>query len=239
MGKVYLIASGKGGTGKSVFAANMGALLAARGRRVVLLDTDMGLRTLDIYMGLESKVVYNVYDVLSGLCRIKQALVRDKRFESLYLMAAAPNRRDDSITPLHMKVLCRRLAEQFDDVIVDAPAGIDEGFFLAAAGAEKAVIVTMPEYSAVRDAEKVSQVLAERGMTDCGFIINKVKPELIASGAVPSVAEITGILRIPLLGMIQYDDNIHIAANNGVPIVLKKDTYIYRNFERIVERIIR
>ena len=238
MGRIFLIASGKGGTGKSVFASNMGALLAARGSSVVLVDMDMGLRTLDIYMGLESKVVYNVYDVVSGLCRIKQALIKDKRFQSLYLMAAAPRRDDGRVTPLHMKVLFRRLAEKFDYVIVDSPAGIDEGFLLSAVSAEKAVIVITPEYTAIRDAEIVDKVLSEIGIHNKCYVINKVKSELIASGTMPSIAEINGILRMPFAGIIQYDDNIHVAANNGLPIVFKKDTYIYRNMEKIVDSII-
>ena len=238
MGKVFLIASGKGGTGKSIFASNMGALLAERGKGVVLVDMDMGLRTLDIYMGLESKVVYNVYDVISGMCRIKQALIKDKRFENLYLMAAAPHRDDGEITMLHIKVLCRKLAEKFDYVIIDAPAGIDDGFILSTAGADKAVIVTTPEYAAVRDAEMVDKVLTDVGIKEKCYVINKVRPELMVGGAMPSISEIDSILRMPFAGIIQYDDNIHIAANNGLPIVFKKDSYIYENMDKIIDRII-
>lgn len=238
MEKIFLIASGKGGTGKSIFASNMGALLAAHGSSVVLVDMDMGLRTLDIYMGLESKVVYNVYDVVSGLCRIKQALIKDRRFSNLYLMAAAPHRDDSKVTQLHMKVLFKKLAEKFDYVIVDAPAGIDDGFALAASGADKAVIITVPEYTAVRDAEVVSDVIEKLGIHEKYYVINKVKPDVITSGLIPSIEEIDNILRMPLAGIIQYDENIHIAANNGLPIVFKQDTYIYENMNNIVNRII-
>lgn len=237
MGKVFVVVSGKGGTGKSTFVSNMGALLAARGKSVVLVDMDMGLRALDLYMGLESKVVYNVYDVISGLCRIKQALIKDKRFDKLYLMAASPQRDDGEITPLHMEVLCKRLAEKFDYVIIDSPAGIDDGFILSAAGADKAIIVTVPEYAAARDAEMVEKLLDEMNITDRCYVINKVKPALLTSGMVPSISDIASQLRMPLAGIIQYDDNIHIAANNGLPIVFKKDSYIYENMEKIVDRI--
>lgn len=237
MGKVILITSGKGGTGKSTFVSNMGALLASEGKSTVLVDMDMGLRTLDIYMGLESKVVYNVYDVVSGLCRIKQALIKDKRFDNLYLMAAAPHRDDSRVTSLHMKVLFRRLAEKFDYVLIDSPAGIDEGFALSAAGVDKAVIVTVPEYAAIRDAEVVSGLIDGYDIKEKFYVINKVKPEIITSGMIPSIEEIAGILRMPLAGIIQYDDNIHIAANNGLPIVFKKDSYIYENMKNIVKRI--
>ncbi|MBE6030058.1 MAG: septum site-determining protein MinD [Clostridiales bacterium] len=237
MGKVILITSGKGGTGKSTFASNMGALLASEGKSVVLVDMDMGLRTLDIYMGLESKVVYNVYDVVSGLCRIKQALIKDKRFDNLYLMAAAPHRDDTRVTQLHMKVLFRRLAEKFDYVIVDSPAGIDDGFALAAAGADKAVVVTVPEYTAVRDAEVVSALIDSMGIKEKYYVINKVRPEMITSGMIPTIEEINEIIRMPLAGIIQYDENIHIAVNNGLPIVFKQDSYIYENMNNIVKRI--
>ncbi|MEG0662659.1 MAG: AAA family ATPase, partial [Anaerovoracaceae bacterium] len=130
MGKVIVVASGKGGTGKTLFTANMGALLAMGGKKVVLLDMDLGLRNLDLYLGLESKVVYNVMDVLSGMCRIKQALIKDRRFPEMYMVAAAPTKDDRDITPLHMEILCNKLKESFDYVIVDAPAGIGDGLSL-------------------------------------------------------------------------------------------------------------
>ncbi|MEG0291989.1 MAG: septum site-determining protein MinD [Anaerovoracaceae bacterium] len=238
MGKVILISSGKGGTGKTLFAANVGAILAMRGKKVVLLDMDLGLRNLDLYLGLESKVVYNVMDVLSGMCRIKKALIRDKRFPSLYLMAASPNRDERDITPLHMRVLCNKLKEEFDYVIIDAPAGIGDGLTLAAASADKAVIITEAEYASIRDADAVDKQLVEMGITDRCCVINKVKAELMSIGAIPNIASITRNLRMKLIGIIQYDDNVFIATNRGVPIVLKSDTYIQRNFNKIVDRMI-
>ncbi len=238
MGKVILIASGKGGVGKTVFASNAGAKLAQEGNKVVLIDMNMGLRNLDICLGLESKVVYDVADVLAGVCRIKQALIRDRRFPELYLMSAPQNKQKAEITPLHMKVLCNKLKRSFDYIIIDAPAGIGDDLVLAGAGADSAVIVTVPEYAAVRDADMLDQVLLEIGIKKRTYVINKVMANLICTGLVPSIAEIAEAMRPPMSGIIQYDENIHIAANNGLPIVYKEGTYIEKNFKKILERII-
>ena len=238
MGKVILIASGKGGTGKSVFVANAGAVLALRGYKVALIDMDMGLRNLDICLGLEDKVVYDLFDVLTGLCRIKQALVRDKRFGELYLMSAPPRNKDADITPLHMKVLCKKLRGSFDYILIDAPGGVGDAVVLSAAGADSAVIVTVPDHTAVRDADVLHSVLKENGVTDVKYVLNKVRSETIATGLVPGISEIAEKLRAQPAGIIQYDDNIHIAANNGLPVVFKKGTYIEENFNKIADRII-
>lgn len=237
MSKVISIVSGKGGTGKSLFAANMGALLAMGGSSVVLIDMDMGLRNLDIYLGLENRVVYNVMDVLSGLCRIKQALVRDKRFKALYLMSAAPPKDERDITPLHMKVLCERLKEQFDYIIIDGSAGIGDGLDLAVAPADTVLVITEAEAASIRDADVVDSELTKQGIENKYAIINKVDPELMALGAVPTLADISKGLRIKIAGIIQYDRNIFIATNKGMPIVMKLGTYIERNFSKIVKRI--
>lgn len=238
MGKAFLIASGKGGTGKSMFAVNFGATLAKRGFRVVLLDLDLGLRNLDLYLGLENNVVYDVYDVLTGVCRIKQALIRDKRFDELYLMAASPSRDDGTLTPLHMKVLCEKLKNTYDYVIIDAPSGIDDGLVLSAAGADGAVIVTTPEYSALRDADTVDRQLLSLGIRDRYVVLNKVVAELMTAGYMPRLREITSMVHPPLAGVVQEDENIQISMNLGVPIVLKEGTYIQKNFEKIAERIL-
>ncbi len=238
MGEVILVASGKGGTGKTVFTANAGAVLAQKGYKVVMIDMDMGLRNLDICMGLESKVIYDVSDIMMGLCRIKKALIKDKRFKELYLISSPQHRDEGEITPLHMKVLCNKLRENFDYVLIDAPSGIDDGFMISVAGADRAVIVTVPEYTALRDADLLDRILNEQGIKNKVFVLNKVKAELIASGLVPGLSEVAEMLRLDMAGIVQYDDNIHIAANNGVPIVLKHDSYITENLYNIVERII-
>lgn len=238
MGKVILIASGKGGVGKTVFTANLGATLAQQGKTVVLIDMNMGLRNLDICLGLESKVVYDITDVLMGLCRIKQALVKDKRFPELYLISASQNRDKGDITPLHMKVLCEKLKKNFDYIIVDAPAGIDENLDIAAAGADKGVIVTVPEYVAVRDADVVDKILRELGIDKRCYVVNKIKPELFETKLVPNLDDISNSLRLTMAGAVLYDEKIHIAANNGMPIVFKQGTYVEKNFKKIAERVL-
>lgn len=239
MGQGIVIASGKGGVGTTVFAVNMGALLAQKGASVVLIDMNMGLRNLDICLGLENCVVYDVVDVLTGVCRIKQALVRDRRFSQLYLMAAAQYKEVAQLTSLHMSVLCRKLKNMFDYIIVDAPAGIDDGMRIAAAGADRAVVVTTPEFAAVRDADMVDRVLGEIGIEKRCCVINKVKAELFGRGLLPSIAEIAETLRMPISGVIQDDENIHIASNNGMPIVFKQGTYVEQNFCQIINRILK
>lgn len=237
MGKTYLITSGKGGTGKTMFAVNFGATLAMQGHSVVVVDTDLGLRNLDLYFGLENRVVYDVYDVLTGLCRIKQALIKDKRFDSLYVMAASPSRDDGTLTPLHFRVLCEKLKNAYDYVIIDSPSGIDDGLVMASAGADEAIIVTSPEYSAIRDADNLDRELVSLGIGKRWLIVNKVVAELMAAGYAPRLSEISSILQPEIAGIIQQDSNIQISTNLGMPIVLKEGTYIRDNFEKIVARI--
>lgn len=237
MGKVIVVASGKGGTGKTTMVANLGATLAMEGYRTLVIDMDMGLRNLDLYLGLEGNVVYDVSDVMNGVCRIKQALIKDKSFPGLYLMAASPKKADGEITPLHMKVLCEKLKEQFDYIIVDGPAGIDDGLAVASAGAEMAVVVVSPDYAAARDGEMVRLVLKEMGIERVGFVVNKLNMEMIRKGFAPDVSEIVRGFQRELLGVIQYDENISISTNLGVPVVFMRETYIADNFRKISRRI--
>ena len=237
MGKVIVVASGKGGTGKTTVVANLGATLAMEGQRTLVVDMDMGLRNLDLYLGLESNVVYDVSDVMNGVCRIKQALIKDKSFPGLYLMAASPKRADGEITPLHMKVLCEKLRGQFDYIIVDGPAGIDDGLAVASAGADMAVVVVSPDYAAARDGEMVRLVLKEMGIEKVGFVVNKLNMEMIRKGFAPEVSEIVRGFQRELLGVIQYDENISISTNLGVPVVFMRETYIADNFRKISRRI--
>ncbi len=238
MCKVILFTSGKGGTGKTMITANMGALLATRGNKTLLIDMDMGLRNLDMYLGLQDRVVYNVMDVVSGVAGIKKAIVQDRRFEDLYLMAAAPMIDDRDITCLHMEVLCERLKGEFDYILIDSPAGIGDGFEVAAAPADIGVIVTEAEYASVRDADIVAEKLLKLGKKNVVCIVNKVNGGLMAMGSVPNIPTIAAGLRVPLAGIIQYDDNVFIATNRGVPIVIKPGTYIEKNFSTILDRIL-
>lgn len=237
MGKVYVVASGKGGTGKSMFTVNFGATLAKRGSQVVMIDLDLGMRNLDLYCGVENNVVYDVHDVLTGLCRIRQALIRVRQVEGLYIMAASPERSDGYLTPLHMNVLCERLKADFDYVIVDSPSGIDDGLVLAASGADAAILVVNPDYSSVRDADNLDRQLLGLGISERYLVVNNADAELMSKGYMLKLNEITGILRPELCGVILYDPNIRISTNMGIPIVLKDGTYIEENFERIIGRI--
>ena len=238
MGKTILIASGKGGTGKTMFAANIGALLAIEGKRVLLVDMDLGLRNLDLYLGLEDKIVYNVMDVLSGICSISKAMVRDRRFENLFFMAASPCIDDRDITQLHMKVLYEKLKKKFDYIIVDAPAGASDGLDVLAVEVDRAVVITEAENASIRDADVVEKRLRNHGLTDIRCIINKVNVELMTTGIVPNLDEIMSKLNMVVIGFMQWDENIYIATNRGVPIVLKDDTYITKNFKKILGRIL-
>lgn len=238
MGKVILVSSGKGGTGKTMFSVNMGAVLARQGHRVMLLDMDMGLRNMDIYLGMENKVIYNIMDVISGICRIKKAMLRVDGFQTLYFMAASPRRDDRDMTPLHMEVLCDKLRKYFDYIIVDCPAGISDLFDVAMAGADRVVIVTEPEVASLRDADATERYLQEKGIRNTCFIINKVKVELMKAELVPHLSEIMEMFKGPVAGIIQYDENIHISTNKGIPIVCKSGTYIEQNFLEITARVV-
>lgn len=190
MGKVVLVSSGKGGTGKTMFTVNMGAMLAEKGCSVMLLDMDMGLRNMDLYLGMENRVVYNIMDVMSGICRINKAMIKVSGFESLYFMAASPRRDDRDITPLHMEVLCNKLKRYFDYIIIDCPAGINDLFDVAMAAADKAVVVTEPEVASLRDADVTERYLMEQGMEDIYIVVNKVRADLMRTGMVPNLSEI-------------------------------------------------
>ena len=237
MGKAIVIASGKGGTGKTMFAANLGATLARQGHKVVLIDLDTGLRNLDLYLGLENNIVYDVNDVLTGVCRIKQALVKDKSFPGLFFMAASPQKPNGEITPLHIKVLCNKLKEKFDYIIIDSPAGIDDGMVVASGGVDIGMIVVNPEYASLRNAEIVKRTLEEQGVSNIAYVVNKINLELIESGRAPSFEEVTKSIREKIVGIIKEDENIHISTNLGIPIVVMAETYIAKSFEAMADRI--
>ena len=229
--------SGKGGTGKTMFVSNIGAMLAKRGHKVCVLDMDTGLRNLDLYLGLENNVVYDVADVLSGVCRIKQALVKHKSFPGLYFMAASPKPDEGEFTPLHLKVLCDKLNMKFDYVIVDCPAGLDDGLAIATGGADQVIMVITPEYSSVRDAEAVTSNLVEQKMNKIHYILNKVNVDLVREGYELSLEDLPEVIRRRLIGIIKDDRDIHISTNLGMPAVFQPDTYIYNNFYKIAGRI--
>lgn len=237
MGNIIVVASGKGGVGKSMFSVNLGATLAQKGKKVVLIDMDWGLRNLDIYLGLENRAVYDVADVMSGICRVKQALIKDRRFDGLHLIAAAFDKDKVNVDRKMMVEFCEKLKDSFDYIILDAPPGLGEGFELAASAAEIAIIITTAEHVSLRTADSLDKILQKSGVKKRLCIVNKVKFDLIGKGILPSVTQISDILKPPMLGIIQYDENIHISTNKGVPVVLKKSSYIADNFVNIADRL--
>ncbi len=237
MGKAIVIASGKGGTGKTTFSANLGTILAAQGHKVVLIDLDIGLRNLDLYLGIENNIVYDVNDVLMGVCRIRQALVKVKSSPGLFFMAASPQKPNGEMTPLHIKVLCDKLKEKYDYVIIDAPAGIDDGLVVATGGCDMGIIVVTPEYASLRNAEIVKKTIEAQGISQIAYVVNRIDLQLIETGKAPTFEEVTREIRDKIIGVIQEDENIHVSTNLGIPIVSVADTYITKSFMGMATRI--
>ena len=219
MSEVIVITSGKGGVGKTTTTANLGTGLAMMGQKVVLIDTDIGLRNLDVVMGLENRIVYNLVDVVEGNCRVKQALIKDKRHGNLFLLPSAQTRDKTSVTPEQMRKLVEELKEDFDYILLDCPAGIEQGFKNAIAGADRALVVTTPEVSAIRDADRIIALLEAGGIKKTELIVNRVRIDLVKRGDMMSIDDVVDILAINLIGAVPDDENIVIATNNGEPLV--------------------
>lgn len=235
MGEVIVITSGKGGVGKTTTTANLGTGLALQGKKTVLIDTDIGLRNLDVVMGLENRIVYDLVDVVEGTCRVKQALIKDKRFDGLYLLPAAQTRDKNAVSPAQMEKLCAELKEEFDFVLIDCPAGIEQGFKNAIAGADKAYVVTTPEVSAVRDADRIIGLLEANDIRNPKLIVNRLRPDMVRRGDMMTIDDILDILAIDLLGVIPDDENIIISTNRGEPAVADAKSqagFAYRNITR-------
>lgn len=237
MGIAYVITSGKGGVGKTTTTANLGTALAILGKKVVVVDADTGLRNLDVAMGLENRIVYDLVDVVDGLCRVKQALIKDKRFEGLYLLPTAQTKDKTSIRPDQMQKICRELKGDFEYVLIDCPAGIERGFDNAVAGADKAIIVTMPEVSAVRDADRIIGKLEAKGMTDNRLIINRLRAAMARRGEILNIDDMIEILSIKLLGVIPDDEKVMVSINRGEPIVTVDSSPAGKAYKNIARRI--
>ncbi len=237
MSQVIVITSGKGGVGKTTTTANIGVGLAALGKKVVLIDTDIGLRNLDIALGMEEVIVYDLVDVVNGICTPKQAAIRDKRFDGLYLIPAAQTRDKDVINTQQMTELCEKLKKDFDYIIIDCPAGIEQGFRNAIAGADKALVVTTPELPAIRDADRIVGLLEANGIDDHYLIINRIRPDLIKQGNMMNVDEILEILDISLIGIVADDSDIIISLASGVPVVLNSKSISGQCFRNICQRL--
>ncbi len=234
-GRAIVITSGKGGVGKTTTTANLGHALAARGCSVALIDADVGLRNLDIVLGLESRVKHHVLDVLEGKVELEEALVRDKHNENLVLLAAAQTREKDEVDTEKMKALVEQMRERFDYVIIDCPAGIELGFKNAVIGADEAIVVCTPEVSAVRDVDRVVGLLGNRFRPQ--LIVNRLRPALVKKGKMLSVEDVNAILRLPLLGVIADEPEIIITTNRGEPIALRRDGATASAYHAIAARI--
>lgn len=238
-GRVIVITSGKGGVGKTTTTANLGTGLALLGRKVCLIDADIGLRNLDVVMGLENRIVYDLVDVVEGRCKLRNALIKDKRVENLFLIPAAQTREKDAVTPDQMKALCVELIndQKFDYVLIDSPAGIEHGFRNAIAGADMAVIVTTPEVSAVRDADRIIGMLEAHEIKQPKLIINRIRPDMVRRGDMMDIEDMIEILAIELLGVVPDDQEVIVATNKGEPVVFDKRSRSGEAYHNIARRI--
>jgi septum site-determining protein MinD len=236
--KVVTITSGKGGVGKTTATANLGVALARMGKRVVAIDADIGLRNLDVVMGLENRIVYDLVDVVEGRCRLRQALIRDKRLETLFLLPAAQTRDKTAVGPEDMVRVCNELRPQFDYLLIDSPAGIEQGYRNAIAPADVALIITNPEVSAVRDADRIIGLIEADGKGPAQLIINRLNPDLVLRGDMLDTADVVEILAINLIGIVPEDQAILISTNRGQPVALDGRSPAGQAFHNIARRLL-
>lgn len=235
--RVIVITSGKGGVGKTTTTANIGAALADKGHKVLLIDTDIGLRNLDVVMGLENRIVYDLIDVIEGRCRVSQALIKDKRCPNLVLLPAAQIRDKNDVNTDQMKELIFSLKESFDYILIDCPAGIEQGFKNAIAAADEAIVVTTPEVSATRDADRIIGLLEAAGIKNPKIVVNRLRIDMVKDKNMLSVEDILDILAVKLLGVVPDDENVVISTNKGEPLVYKGDSLAAKAFKNIASRI--
>jgi septum site-determining protein MinD len=237
VGEAIVVTSGKGGVGKTTTSANLGTALALLGKKVCMVDTDIGLRNLDVVMGLENRIIYDLVDVAEGRCRLPQALIKDKRFEELYLLPAAQTKDKHAVSPESVRTIILELKNDFEYVIIDCPAGIEQGFKNAVAGADKAIVVTTPENAAVRDADRIIGLLENEKIHSPKLIINRIRPNMMKKGEMLDIDEICQVLAIDLLGIVPDDEYVIKAANAGEPTVMNptsRAAIAYRNIARRV-----
>ena len=237
MSECIVITSGKGGVGKTTTSANLGVSLARLGHRVVVMDADIGLRNLDVIMGLENRIVYDLVHVIEGECRLKQALIRDKRLDNLYLLPAAQTRDKNCVTPDQMRDLVQQLKEEFDYVLVDCPAGIEQGFRNSVAGADRAIIVTTPEVSAIRDADRIIGLVEAAELPEPTLVINRFRQKMVDRGDMLDKADILEILAIPLVGIIPDHEEIIVSANRGIPVAYDDESVVGEAYRRVARRL--
>ncbi len=235
--KIVTVTSGKGGVGKTTATANLGVALAALGQRVVCIDADIGLRNLDVVMGLENRIVYDLVDVIEGRCRLKQAMIKDKRLPELYLIPAAQTRDKTAVSPSDMVRLTNELRSECDFIIIDSPAGIERGFRNAVAPADVVLIVTNPEVSSVRDADRIIGLIEAEEKGPGKLVINRVKPEMVRRGEMLSADDVIDILAIELVGLVPEDETVLVASNRGTPIAMNGGSPAGQAFKDVARRI--
>jgi len=236
-GKVITVTSGKGGVGKTTATANLGAALASEGDKVVCIDSDIGLRNLDVVLGLENRIVYDLVDVIEGRCRLRQALIRDKRLPELFLIPAAQTRDKSAVSPSDMVRLCDELRSEFDWILIDSPAGIERGFRNAIAPADMVLVVTNPEVSAVRDADRIIGLIEAEEKGPARLVINRIKPEMVRRGDMLSADDVLELLAVELIGLIPEDENVITSTNRGTPIALNGKSRAGQAFRNVALRI--
>ena len=237
-GRIITITSGKGGVGKTTATANLGVALALRGQRVVSIDADIGLRNLDVVMGLENRIVYDLVDVVEGRCRLRQAMVRDKRLPELYLLPAAQTRDKTAVQPEQMVEVCEDLRSSFDFILIDSPAGIEQGFRNAIAPADEAVIITTPEVSAVRDADRIIGLIEAAEKEPMRLVLNRLRPEMVKREDMLSIEDVLDVLAITLLVVVPEDEEIIVATNRGRPLAMDGRSRAGQAFNNIARRIL-
>jgi septum site-determining protein MinD len=235
--KVITVASGKGGVGKTTAVANIAVALASRGQKVTCIDSDIGLRNLDVLLGLENRIVYDLVDVIEGRCRMRQAMIRDKRMSELYLIPAAQTRDKTAASPSDMVRLCDELRPEMDWILIDSPAGIERGFKNAIAAADRVLVMTNPEISAVRDADRVIGLLEADGKGPAALIINRLNPALVRRGDMLSVEDVVDLLAIDLIGVVPEDEYVVVASNKGQPLALDGKNKAGQAFQNIARRL--
>lgn len=236
-GKTIVVTSGKGGVGKTTTVANIGSVLAKKKYKVVMIDADIGLRNLDVVMGIENRIVYNLVDIIEGKCRKQQAMIRDRKLQNLYIIPAAQTREKNAVQPDQMKNLCEELAEEFDYVLIDCPAGIEQGFKNAVAGAQTAIVVTTPEVSAIRDADRVIGLLEASMLRDIHLVINRLNHRMVKKGDMMSTEDIITLLAVPLLGVVPESEEVVISTNRGTPLVHDRGSKAGQAFQEIAARL--
>ncbi|ERL03346.1 septum site-determining protein MinD [Mitsuokella sp. oral taxon 131] len=237
MSEIYVITSGKGGVGKTTTTANIGVGLAMRGKKVVLVDTDTGLRNLDLLLGLENRIMYDLVDVTEGRVPYTKALVRHKKYETLFLLPTSQVKDKSAVNPEQLVKLCEDLRKEFDYILIDCPAGIEQGFQTAIAAADVAVVVTMPEISAVRDADKIIGELGRADKETIKLIVNRIRPQMVESGDMLDMADIDDILSIDCIGQVPDDIKVVTSTNKGEPCITMEDSEAGQAYRNIVGRI--